>query len=131
MTPLLAQDDPVLPVDHSRQTLVAILLAVSMLLVVLELIRRRRLREEYSLLWIGTALALLVLALNRDVLIWLSSLIGATTPNTTLFFGALVFLMLLGLQFSVRLSRLTYRMRKLTRQVGLLEEELRRRDRTD
>ena len=74
---------------------------------------------------------LLVLALNRDGLIWLSSLIGATTPNTTLFFGALVFLMLLGLQFSVRLSRLPYRMRKLTRQVGLLEEELRRRDRTD
>ena len=44
---------------------------------------------------------------------------------STLFFGALVFLLALVLQFSVRLSRLTHRHRTLAQRVGLLEQELR------
>lgn len=107
-----------------RQRLVAILLAIGMLVTILELVRRRRLREEYSVVWVVTAVALLVLAFNYDILVWLTGVIGAAVPNSTLFFGGILFLMLLCLQFSVRLSRLTYRMRKLTRQVALLQEEL-------
>lgn len=107
-----------------RQRLVAILLAVTMLVTILELVRRRRLREEYSVVWVVTAVALLVLAFNYRILVWVTGVIGAAVPNSTLFFGGLLFLMLLCLQFSVRLSRLTYRMRKLTRQVALLQEEI-------
>jgi len=128
---ILGLADEPLVADHGRQRLMAVLLAVTVLIVVLELIRRRKLREEYSVLWVVTAVGLIVLALNPGVLEWLSRLVGAATPNTTLFFGALVFLMLIGLQFSIRLSRLTYRLRKLTRQVALLDEELRRRDAQD
>lgn len=114
-----------LPADLERQKLVAVLLAVVILFTVLELVRRRKLREEYSVVWVVTALALLVLALNRSILVLLTELIGAAVPNSALFFGGLLFLMLLGLQFSIRLSRLTYRMRQVTRRVALLEEELR------
>ena len=108
-----------------RQKLVAIVLASVMLLAVLELVRRRKLREEYSVLWILTAVALLVLALNYRILIWTTKLIGAAVPNSTLFFGGILFVMLLCLQFSIRLSRLTYRMRNLTRRLALLEKEVR------
>ncbi len=108
-----------------RQRLVAILVSILILLGVLELVRQRKLREEYSALWVLTALGLLVLALNYRILVWLTHLIGAALPTSTLFFGGLIFLMLLALQFSVRLSRLTYRSRSLTRRVALLEEELR------
>ncbi|HHI81138.1 MAG TPA: DUF2304 domain-containing protein [Planctomycetes bacterium] len=108
-----------------RQRVVAVLVSILILLGVLELVRQRKLREEYSALWVLTALGLLVLALNYRILVWLTHLIGAVLPTSTLFFGGLVFLMLLALQFSVRLSRLTYRSRSLTRRVALLEEELR------
>ena len=121
MSLALLQDDAGLP---PRQRLVALLLAIAMLVTILELVRRRRLREEYSVVWVLTALALLVLAFEYRILIWLTGVIGAAVPNSTLFFGGILFLMLLCLQFSVRLSRLTYRMRKLTRQVALLQEEL-------
>ncbi|MCB9883379.1 MAG: DUF2304 domain-containing protein [Planctomycetes bacterium] len=117
----IAGEDTALP---PRQRLVAILLAIGMLVTILELVRRRRLREEYSVVWVVTAVALLVLAFNYHILVWLTGVIGAAVPNSTLFFGGILFLMLLCLQFSVRLSRLTYRMRKLTRQVALLQEEL-------
>ncbi len=108
-----------------RQRVVAVLVSILILLGVLELVRQRKLREEYSALWVVTALGLLVLALNYRILVWFTHLIGAVLPTSTLFFGGLVFLMLLALQFSVRLSRLTYRSRSLTRRMALLEEELR------
>ncbi len=109
----------------TRQRVVAVLVSILILLGVLELVRQRKLREEYSALWVVTALGLLVLALNYRILVWFTHLIGAVLPTSTLFFGGLVFLMLLALQFSVRLSRLTYRSRSITRRMALLEEELR------
>ena len=107
-----------------RQTIVAIVLAVSMLIVVVELVRKRRLREEYSFVWVGTAAVLIVLALKQDLILELSKLFGAAQSSSTLFFLALVFLMLLCLQFSVRLSRLTFRNKALTQRIALLEKEM-------
>ena len=107
-----------------RQKVVAIVIAVSMLLVVLELTRRRKLREEYSVLWVLTALGLLALALNYSILVGLTELIGTVLPQNTLVFFGLLFLMLLALQFSVRLSRMTYRIRKLSQKMAMLEAEL-------
>ena len=92
-----------------RQRLVAIILAVAILVVILELVRRRKLREEYSLLWLVTGGFLLLLTLNYRLLTGLTKLIGAALPTSTLFFGGLVFLLLVCLQFSVRLSTITRR----------------------
>lgn len=108
----------------TRQRLVAAILAGAMLLAVIELVRQRKLREEYSVLWVVTALGLLFLALNYGFLIWLTHLIGGVLPTSTLFFGGILFLMLLSLQFSVRLTRITTRMRQLARKCALLEQRL-------
>jgi hypothetical protein len=108
----------------ARQRLVAAILAGVMLLAVIELVRQRKLREEYSVLWVVTALGLLFLAINYGFLIWLTHLIGGVLPTSTLFFGGILFLMLLSLQFSVRLTRNTTRMRQLARKCALLEQRL-------
>ena len=107
-----------------RQRLVAIAVAVGVVLLVFELVRRRKLREEYSWVWIATAIGVAVLALNQGLLLTLSSWVGAASSVSTLFFGALIFLMALAVQFSVRLSRLTHRQRTLAQRFALLEEEL-------
>ncbi len=115
-----------IPTDlPGRQKAVAIGLAIVVLIVVIELVRQRKLREEYSFLWIITATALLVLALNYEILVWMTHLIGAVTPHSTLFFGGLVFLMIFSLQSSVRMSRLTHRLRKLSQRYADLENEVR------
>lgn len=107
-----------------RQKFVAVAMAVCLLLAVLEMVRRRKLREEYSVLWVVTALALLVLAFEQDLILIVTSWIGAATVTSTLFFGALVFLMLVSLQFSVRLSKLTHRNKALGQKIALLEQEI-------
>lgn len=109
---------------HDRQQIIAIAGAVSIALIVFELIRRRKLREEYSWVWIVTAISILALALNQSLLLTLTSWIGAASPASTLFFGAIVFLLSLCVQFSIRLSRLTHRQRTVAQRLALLEEEL-------
>ena len=114
------------------QMLVAIIVATVMLLVVIELVRKRKLREEYAFVWIGTAILLTILALWTDVLDWIRVLLKADTQASTLFFGAILFLMLLALQFSVRLTKLTFLNKALGQEVSLLRKELQDlKDQTD
>ena len=107
-----------------QQMIVAIVLAIGMLLVVIELVRKRKLREEYAFLWIGTAILLTVLALWTEVLGWIRDLLGAETQASTLFFGAIIFLMLVALQFSVRLTKLTFRNKALGQEVSMLKKDI-------
>jgi hypothetical protein len=107
-----------------RQRIVAIALAGAVIALVFELVRRRKLREEYSWVWIGTAVVVAVLAVQQDLLLTFSRWIGASSSVSTLFFGALLFLFALVLQFSVRMSRLTHRNRTLGQRLALLEAEV-------
>jgi hypothetical protein len=97
-------------------------IAASLLLfgLVIELVRRRRLKEEYSLLWVVTALVLLVLSLWYGLLLKITNLVGAVLPSSTLFFFGLVFVVLLLLHFSVRISLLERKMTALVQELGLL-----------
>ena len=124
---LFAQSAGPLPLPDSlpeRQKLVAIILAVSILVVILELVRRRKLREEYSVLWLVTGGFLLLLALNYSLLTGITSFIGAVLPTSTLFFGGLIFLILVCLQFSVRLSATTRKLKWLNQKIALLEQSM-------
>ena len=109
-----------------RQRVVALGIAAGLVVLVFELVRRRKLREEYSWVWIATAVLLAILALNQDLLITVSRWIGSASVVSTLFFGAFLFVFALLLQCSVRLSRLTHRHRTLGQRVALLEEEVQR-----
>ncbi len=88
--------------------------------LIVELVRRRQLKEEYSLLWILTALVLLVFAIWYELLLKLTALIGAVLPSSTLFFFGLVFVLLMLLHFSVRVSMMERRITALVQEIGLL-----------
>lgn len=107
-----------------QQTIAAIAMSVAMLVVVVELVRKRKLREEYSFLWVGTALLLMVMAFWNDVLVWFQRLLGAEAPVSALWFGAIVFLMLVALQFSIRISKIAFREKAMAQRVALLEKEI-------
>lgn len=93
------------------------------MILILELVRKRRLREEYSWLWLLTAVALLVAVTWYDLLVFTTHIIGAVSTVSTVFFLGMVFLMLLCLQFSVRLSRMTEQIKNLGQKIALLEAE--------
>jgi hypothetical protein len=106
-----------------RQKLFFLSIAVMLLLVILELVRRRRMRIEYSWLWIASGLTTLVVILRYDVLIWLTELIGAVIPTSTLFFLSILYLALLSLNYSVRLTTLTQQVKELAQEVALFQAE--------
>ena len=102
---------------------IAILISVALLAMVLDLVRRGRLREEYTPIWVLVAVGTLVISLWGDGLRFLTWAIGAWTPSSTLFFFGLLFLLLLGLNYAVRLSELTGRVKSLAQEVSLLQAE--------
>jgi len=101
---------------------VALFISVVLVILIVELVRRRKLREEYSWLWLSLSLAIFVLALWPGFLDFVTNLIGAVLSTSTLFFFALVFLMLITIQFSVEISSLRTQVKNLAQQLALLQE---------
>lgn len=89
--------------------------------VLFELLRRRRLREKYALLWVLVALLTLVVALFPGTLTWASALVGVEVPANLLFFVASMLLMLVSIQHSQDLGRLDERTRSLAEEIALLQ----------
>jgi hypothetical protein len=106
-----------------RQKVLALVVSVALLVIIVELVRRRRLREEYSFLWIATGVVIVVLALWYELLEGITRFIGAGLPTSTLFFFALVFLILVSLQFSVKITDLSKQVKNLAQRLALLEVE--------
>ena len=112
-----------------RVQIVALIAAGGLLLLVLELVRRRRLMERYALLWQLSALALVGLAAWVNLLQDISALIGIAYPPNALFVIAFGFTLMLLLHFSVAVSRQADQSKVLAQHVALLEERLRTAER--
>lgn len=107
-----------------RQKVFALSVCVVVFLVILELVRRHRLKEEYSALWIFASIVMFTLVIKYDWLVALTAFIGAGLPTSTLFIGALSFLMLVSVQFSVKISQLSEQVKNLAQDNALLRAEL-------
>jgi hypothetical protein len=111
---------------QDRIQIVSIIGAVVLLLVILELVRRRRLLERYALVWLGSALVILGLALWRGALTDLAKTLGIIYPPNALFVIAFGFVLLLLLHFSLAVSRLADQSKVLAQRLSMLEERVSR-----
>ncbi len=107
-----------------RQQIFAILISIIIFIVIIELVRKRKLREEFSLIWLLTGFLLFILAIWYDLLLAITSLIGASLATSTLFFFGLVFLILINLYYSIKLSAIANQMKNLVQEVGILKSEV-------
>jgi hypothetical protein len=107
-----------------RSVIFAIGASVLALILVVELVRRRQLREEYSLLWLGTAFAMLLVSAWRDLLHGLSWVVGIAYPPNLLFLLAALFTLLLLLYFSTVVTRLSQENKEIAQEVALLRHEV-------
>jgi len=104
--------------------LVAILGSLLLLGIILGLVRNRRLREEHALLWLLTGIILLVLSLVRPLLDILSRWMGIYYPPAALFLIGFGFTLLILMHFSVLVSDLAERNKRLAQEIALLKREL-------
>ena len=105
-----------------RQKIFAFALAVIILVTIFELVRKRKLREEYSWLWIMVGSVIMILALWPALLQNLTHWLGIELPVNTVFFFGLMFMVFINLHFSVKISDLTDQVKRLTQELALREE---------
>ncbi len=112
----------------TRQIVVFLALVLILFVAIVELARRRVLRVEYSWLWIASCLTTVLLILRYDILVELTDFVGAVVPTSTLFFLCILYLALLCLHYSIRISALTHQVKDLAQEVALLRVGLQNPD---
>ncbi|HEX2437847.1 MAG TPA: DUF2304 domain-containing protein [Methylomirabilota bacterium] len=103
-----------------HQTLFALVTSLTAFLGVLELVRRRRLLEEYSWLWLLTAGLMVLLVTWYPLLLMITRVVGAVTPLNTLLLCAVLFLFAIAVHYSVIISRLSTQVKNLAQELALL-----------
>ena len=105
--------------------LISIAVSAALLVAIVELVRRGRLTEEYSFIWIVCAVALFVLSLWRNLLDLAASILGVHYPPALLLLVLTFFVVIVSLYFSVVVSRHRKDIERLVEEVALLEEQVR------
>ncbi len=108
----------------SRTQIISALAAVGLALVVLDLVRRRRLSEEYSLLWVVASVVVAILGFSTPLLRAITRALGILYEGSTVFLFGLGFATATLLYLSVKLSRLGQENHALTRELALLRHDL-------
>src|SRR5512143_477659 len=107
-----------------RVEIIATTGSLGLLVLIFELVRSKALKEEYSLVWLFTALALLLLSVFRGLMDKLAGMMGIYYSPSAFFLLAFVFLMVIMVQFSVVISRLSERNKLLAQDLALMKLRL-------
>jgi hypothetical protein len=102
-----------------------ILVSLTLLVIVLNMVRKRQLREQYSLLWIGACAVLLLSAVLIRAVDALAHAVGIFYPPAFVFLVAILLIVVLQVHFSVVISSLKEQTRTLTQDLGILEDQVR------
>ena len=105
--------------------LVSIVVSAVLLASIVELVRRGRLTEEYSFIWIVCAVALFALSLWRNLLDVAASALGVHYPPAVLLLVLTFFVVIVSLYFSVVVSRHRKDIERLVEEIALLDEQVR------
>lgn len=92
--------------------------------VIIELIRRKKLLERYSLLWLGVSMMMMIASLSRKLLDFLARSVGIFYPPAALFLVGLLFIVALLLHFSMVISRMSEENKTLAQKIAILENRL-------
>ena len=107
----------------NRVTLFSICASAGFLLYILEMVRRRKLREEYSILWLFGSAVILVLSLKQGWLISLAHAVGIVYPPSFLFLVGILFILLILIHFSIAISKLHQMNKKMAQELAIMKED--------
>lgn len=113
-----------LAVNITKMQYIAIAGSLALMFFILNLIRKKRIKEEYSLLWLFLAIVFLVLSIWREGLDYISQFMGVAYPPAALFLILLMAIFMILIQFSIIISNHADNNKNLTQEHGLLKFEL-------
>ena len=94
-------------------------LALAFLIYIFRTVRKNRLQMRFSVIWIGLALAMMVMALCPGLIFALTALVGMEVPANLLYLGAIFLLLVLSFSHTVQLSAQSERLKSLVQQISL------------
>lgn len=104
--------------------IISVLVSILLILVVLSLIRQRRLREEYSILWIAGSLVLIVFSVWRNLVDIIADLVGVAYAPAILLLIGIFFGVLMFLHITVVVSKQSDENKTLAQEIALLKDRL-------
>lgn len=107
-----------------RVQIFSVIISVGLVLVIFELIRKRRFLEKYSLLWFFSAVVLFILAIWRGLLDKLAWILGIEYAPSALFLVFAFLGILMFLHFTTVISKLTVQNKRLGQELAILRYEL-------
>ena len=108
-----------------RLQIVALVVSAVMLLTAFELVRRRKLTEEYSFLWILSSFVLLALSARPGIFYTVARWLGVSDPMIVLIMLLIAIVVVASLCFSVIVSRQRQQIERLIEETAILSAELR------
>jgi hypothetical protein len=105
--------------------ILGIVSAALILIVVIEMLRRHRLRERHAIWWVIAGILALIIGIFPKTLDWAAGVLGIQVPTNLVFFVGIALLFLVALQSSSELTKLESKTRTLAEQVALLELRIR------
>lgn len=107
-----------------RTHVIAAICGLLVLGVMVELLRRRQLREKYAVLWMAVSVVVVVLAAFPSLLNWSAHRLGIYDPPNLLLFAAVIVLLLVSVHLSWEASRLEEETRTLAEELALLRMQV-------
>lgn len=107
-----------------QQKITAIIISITMLLFILNAVRTRKLKEEFSFFWLFIGLIIFCISFWHNLLNYISQLLGIVVPTSTLFLFGLIMIILISIQLSIKISSLMEYNKNLAQKVSILEYEL-------
>lgn len=109
-----------------KMRIFSFLVGLSLFILIIELVRRRKMKEEYSFLWLLSGVLICAVSVSYEIIAWITKLVGAVYgPSMLLFFG-LLFLAVISIFYSVKLSGISDQVKNLAQKMSILECEIKR-----
>ncbi|MCF7814783.1 MAG: DUF2304 domain-containing protein [Candidatus Cloacimonetes bacterium] len=115
----------------NRIQYIAVFCSIALLIFIFELTRRKKIREQYSILWLFFSVIFVVLSIWREGLDFFAKLVGIEYAPSALFLLLVLAIFLILIQFSIVISKLSEENKKLSQEMGIMKlevEELKKRD---
>ncbi|MES2825477.1 MAG: DUF2304 domain-containing protein [Pseudomonadota bacterium] len=111
---------------ENRIQVFSIIGSISLILIIFKLIKRKKLKEEYSLLWLGCGSIFLFFSIFKPLLQIFADSLGIIYAPSALLLMLIVSAFLILIQFSVVISKLSESNKNLIQEVGILKAEFKK-----
>jgi hypothetical protein len=103
--------------------LVPLVMAMIVVLTAIELIRRRKLREEYAMLWLASSIALLVFAIFPGLVLWFQQILQVNYL-TFIVLTCFLFLAMILMHMATVISRQSEQIRHLAERTAIQQQQI-------